>query len=65
MAVQRAAENVAFNQNARAPAAEAVEGWLASRGHRKNIEGPYALTGVGVATAATGEVYLTQLFVGR
>ena len=56
---------MAFNQNARAPAAEAVQGWLASRGHQKNIEGPYALTGVGVAATAKGEVYLTQIFVDR
>jgi uncharacterized protein YkwD len=65
MAVRRTAENVAFNQSARDPAADAVQGWLASRGHRENIEGPYTLTGVGVASNAKGEVYLTQIFVGR
>lgn len=65
MACRRTAENVAFNQGHREPAVEAVRGWLASRGHRKNIEGPYELTGVGVVTNAAGEVYFTQIFVGR
>lgn len=65
MAVRRSAENVAFNQGHRDPAAEAVRGWLASRGHRENIEGPYELTGVGVVSNAKGEVYFTQIFVGR
>jgi uncharacterized protein YkwD len=65
IAFRRSAENVAFNQGHRDPAAEAVRGWLASRGHRENIEGPYELTGVGVVTNAAGEVYLTQIFVGR
>ena len=64
MDVRRSAENVAFNQGARAPATEAVQGWLASRGHRENIEGRYTLTGVGMASSAKGEVYLTQIFVG-
>ena len=65
MACRRTAENVAFNQGHREPAVEAVRGWLASRGHRQNIEGPYGLTGVGVVTNAAGEVYFTQIFVGR
>ena len=64
-AVRSTAENVALNAGARDPAADAVQGWLASPGHRENIEGPYALTGVGVASNAKGEVYLTQIFVGR
>jgi uncharacterized protein YkwD len=62
---RRTAENVAFNQGHRDPAAEAVRGWLASRGHRENIEGPYELTGVGVVSNQAGEVYFTQIFVGR
>jgi uncharacterized protein YkwD len=41
----------------------AVEKWLGSRGHRRNIEGPYAVTGVGAALAGDGSVYLTQIFV--
>jgi uncharacterized protein YkwD len=65
MTCRRTAENVAFNQGHRDPAAEAVRGWLGSRGHRENIEGPYELTGVGVASNAAGEVFFTQIFVGR
>jgi uncharacterized protein YkwD len=65
MAFRGIAENVAFNQGHRDPAADAVRGWLASRGHRENIEGPYERTGVGVATNAKGEVFFTQIFVGR
>ena len=59
------AENVAHYS--RRPSAEipgiAVERWVASRGHRRNIEGAFALTGVGAALAADGSVYLTQIFV--
>jgi len=65
LAARRTAENVAFNQGHRDPAEVAVRGWLASPGHRENIEGPYELTGVGVASNAKGEVYFTQIFVGR
>jgi len=65
MTARRSAENVAFNQGHRDPAADAVRGWLASRGHRENIEGPYEMTGVGVVSNAKGEFYFTQIFVGR
>jgi uncharacterized protein YkwD len=47
------------------PAEEIVRGWLASPGHRKNIEGSYAFTGVGVVRSASGKLYVTQIFVGR
>jgi uncharacterized protein YkwD len=53
-----AAENVALNRTA----AGAVDSWLDSPGHLKNIVGPYELTGVG-AVAAGSSVYLTQIFV--
>jgi len=65
MTCRRSAENVASNKGHRDPASEAVRGWLASRAHRENIEGPYALTGIGVARNAVGEVFFTQIFVGR
>jgi uncharacterized protein YkwD len=58
-----AAENVAFNVGYSEPAKQAVIGWLNSPGHLKNIQGKYKLTGVGVATNAKGEVYLTQIFI--
>ena len=65
MPCRRSAENVASNKGHRDPAAEAVRGWLASRPHRENIEGPYGLTGIGVARSAAGEVFFTQLFIGN
>jgi len=65
MTCQRTAENVASNRGHRDPAGEAVRGWLESRAHRENIDGPYDLTGVGVARNAAGEVFFTQMFVGR
>jgi uncharacterized protein YkwD len=58
-----AAENVAFNVGYNNPANQAVIGWLNSPGHLKNVQGKYKLTGVGVATNAKGEVYLTQIFL--
>lgn len=53
------AENVAYGQLS---AREVVDGWLNSPGHRKNISGNYALTGIGVYTDAKGVVFFTQLF---
>ena len=41
----------------------AVSNWLESPGHRRNIEGSYDLTGVGIAQGPAGEYYFTQLFV--
>ena len=60
-----ASENVAYNQGFSDPAKQAVEGWLKSPGHLKNIQGEYDLTGVGVAKNAKGEYYLTQIFIKR
>ena len=65
MTCRRTAENVASNRGHRDPASEAVRGWLESRAHRENIEGPYGLTGIGVARNTAGEVFFTQIFVGR
>jgi len=65
MTCRRSAENVASNKGYPDPASEAVRGWLKSRAHRENIEGPYGLTGIGVARNTAGEVFFTQIFVGR
>jgi uncharacterized protein YkwD len=59
------AENVAFNKGFSDPAAQAVNGWLKSSGHLKNIMGNFNLTGIGVARNGQGEVYFTQIFVRR
>ena len=55
-----AAENVASGPMS---AREVVDGWLHSPGHRKNIEGDFRLTGVGLATRSDGMIYFTQIFV--
>ncbi|MEG4107126.1 CAP domain-containing protein [Microcoleus sp. S13_C5] len=60
---QSVAENVAYNFGFSDPVRNAVEGWIKSEGHRKNIEGQFNVTGIGVAKNAKGEYYLTQLFV--
>ena len=55
-----AAENVASGPMG---AREVVDGWLKSPGHRRNIIGDFRLTGIGVAEAANGMVYFTEIFV--
>lgn len=62
---RHSAENVASNRGYRDPASEAVRAWLGSRGHRRNLEGPYESTGIGVARSASGELYFTQFFCRR
>lgn len=52
------AENVAFGSTAK----EVVDGWLNSPGHKKNIEGNYKLTGIGVARDQQSKLYFTQIF---
>ena len=58
--INAAGENVAYGQ---LTADEVVDGWLHSPGHRKNIEGDYNLTGIGVAQNGQGVIYFTQIFV--
>lgn len=58
--VSNAAENVAMGSTS---AKQVVEEWLSSPMHRKNIEGPYSLTGIGVAADKRGVFYFTQIFV--
>jgi uncharacterized protein YkwD len=59
------AENVAYNQGYADPVAQALRGWVASEVHRRNLEGQYTMTGIGVAQNSRGQVFLTQLFVQR
>jgi uncharacterized protein YkwD len=58
--VSNAAENVAMGSTT---AKQVVEEWLSSPMHKKNIEGPYSLTGIGVAADKKGVLYFTQIFV--
>jgi len=53
------AENVAYGQ---LTGAEVVELWKNSSGHRKNILGNFTMIGIGVATAADGTIFYTQIF---
>ena len=57
-----AAENVAYNRGYAYCAGNAVEGWLRSSRHRKNISGNYRFTGIGVAKDPYGGYYFTQIF---
>lgn len=57
-----AAENVAYDGRS-PPADRIVQGWIGSAGHRRNIEGAYSLTGIGVVRTATGVHYATQIFL--
>lgn len=43
-------------------AREVVDGWLHSAGHKKNIEGNFALTGIGYSINSKGNIYFTQIF---
>lgn len=45
--------------------ASAVSRWLASNGHRENIEGDYDVTGIGIARGPQGAWFYTQIFVNR
>ena len=53
-------ENVAYGQ---LTAEKVVQLWLKSPGHRKNIEGDYNITGIGIAPAKDGTIYFTQIFM--
>ncbi len=53
------AENVAYGQMS---AKEVVQGWLDSPPHKKNIEGNYTLTGIGVYKDRDGTLFFTQMF---
>ena len=54
------AENVAYNYK---DTKELVRQWIGSPGHRRNIEGHYNLTGIGIARDKNGKLYYTQMFI--
>jgi uncharacterized protein YkwD len=60
-----AAENVGYNVGYAQPEAIAVEDWIGSPGHQKNMVGRYDLTGIGSAKNAKGETYFTQIFIRK
>jgi uncharacterized protein YkwD len=57
--VSASGENVAYGIMT---AKEVVDTWLQSPEHRKNIEGNYLLTGIGVAKNRRGVYYFTEIF---
>lgn len=60
----RASENLAYNYGHADPAARAMESWLNSPTHRREMErATFRLTGIGVAYAPDGKYYITQLFL--
>ena len=57
--VTQVGENVAYgNLSAKA----VVTGWLKSPEHKKNIEGVYRYTGIGVTRNMQNQLYFTQIF---
>eukprot|EP01083_Nonionella_stella_P188024 692204_1 len=60
--VLSAAENVAMSQGMSDVARVAVDGWIQSPGHRKNLLSNHNYCGIGVYRGYNGAYYLTQLF---
>ena len=60
---RRIGENLHRSRGFRDPAERARQGWMESEGHRKNILTPwFRETGVGVAVASDGTIFITQVF---
>lgn len=60
LGAKKVGENVAYNYKT----SEAVlKAWLASPGHKENIEGDYTHFGISVSTDANGKKYYTNIFV--
>jgi uncharacterized protein YkwD len=57
--IEASAENVAVGTMS---AKEVVNVWLQSPEHKKNIEGDYTLTGIGIAKSRKGVMYFTEIF---
>lgn len=61
--LQTAAENLANNFGYSNPGEQAVEGWINSPGHQKNMVGNYDLSGIGIAKNPEGTYYFNQIFI--
>lgn len=57
-----ASENVAFGYRT---AEAAVNAWIKSEGHRKNMEGDHTHFGVSVSEGKDGKFYYTNIFVKK
>lgn len=60
-----AAENLAVNAGHQVPDEVAVQGWIESPGHHRNMIGRFDLTGISVVQNDKGEYYFTQIFVRK
>jgi uncharacterized protein YkwD len=60
-----AAENVAYSMGYGQPELIAIQGWIESPGHQKNMVGRFDLTGIGVSKNAKGEYFFTQIFIRK
>jgi uncharacterized protein YkwD len=57
-------ENIAFMKGYDDPVNQAVQRWLQSPGHKKNLLGPdWTQTGIGLSVTADGKYYFTQVFI--
>lgn len=56
------AENIHCVDAGADPARRAVDSWLASSIHRRNIDGPWTDTGIAAVTDSAGRVWITQIF---
>ena len=59
-------ENIATMKGFDDPAAKALETWMNSTPHKRNIlNGMYNQSAIGAAVAADGTIYFTQVFLSR
>ncbi len=57
-------ENIAYNRGYKDPIEKAVELWMGSTGHRQNLmDDHWKESAVGIAVAADGSFYFTQVFL--
>ncbi len=60
---QGAGENVADMKGYKDPVTVTVQGWIKSEEHRRNIEGNFNITGIGVVKNQEDVYYFTQIFM--
>ncbi|MEZ5307591.1 MAG: CAP domain-containing protein [Pyrinomonadaceae bacterium] len=59
-------ENIAYSKGVQNPTSFAVERWMLSEGHRRNLlSGFWTETGVGVAVTKDGKYFFTQVFLTK
>lgn len=61
----RVAENLYATYHSRNVGRLALKDWIESPGHKENLLGRFIFTGIGVARSPSGEIFITQLYVGR